>query len=80
MGRIVDGETARINEFPWIVGLVYPGTRKPFCGGSLINDRYVLSAGHCFNGNALSKNRMEVLIHAHVMDKNRVRGKYVISN
>ena len=50
--RIIDGGTAKVNEFPWMVYIkIYdrpggPNTKR--CGGSLINDRFVLSAKHCF--------------------------------
>ncbi|XP_058839014.1 transmembrane protease serine 9-like [Topomyia yanbarensis] len=43
--RIVGGIKADINEFPWMAMLLYRGTF--YCGGSLISDRYVLTAAHC---------------------------------
>ncbi|XP_073957733.1 CLIP and Tryp_SPc domain-containing lethal (2) k05911 [Choristoneura fumiferana] len=43
--RIVGGHTAELNEWPWIVALFNGG--RQFCGGSLIDDRHVLSAAHC---------------------------------
>lgn len=43
--RIVGGHNAELNEWPWIVGLFNNG--RQFCGGSLIDDRHVLSAAHC---------------------------------
>ena len=45
--RIVGGETAEVNEYPWQVGIVSGNSRKPFCGGALIHKRYVLTAAHC---------------------------------
>merc|ERR1719447_1875157 len=43
--RIVGGYSASNNK-PWIVKLM--GKKKAFsCGGTLINKRYVLTAGHC---------------------------------
>lgn len=43
--RIVGGVKADILEFPWMVMLLYKGTF--YCGGSLVSDRYVLTASHC---------------------------------
>ncbi|KAJ8718947.1 hypothetical protein PYW07_016503 [Mythimna separata] len=43
--RIVGGVETAVNEFPWVARLSYHN--KFYCGGSLINDRYVLTAAHC---------------------------------
>jgi len=46
--RVVGGEEAKMNEWPWQVALVY--NNKFFCGGSLISDRHILTAAHCVFG------------------------------
>lgn len=46
--KLSGGEAAKIGEFPWIVLLKYKTSGRPFlCGGSLISDRFVLTAAHC---------------------------------
>ncbi|XP_034116679.2 serine protease grass-like isoform X2 [Drosophila albomicans] len=42
------GELTRKGEFPWMVLLKYETSGRPFlCGGSLITNRFVLTAAHC---------------------------------
>lgn len=48
--RIVGGQRTGLDEFPWTGLIEYrkPNGRTGFhCGASLINSRYVLTAGHC---------------------------------
>lgn len=49
-GRIVGGDIAQLDSFPWLARIQYYKPNKRFgfhCGGVLINERYVLSAAHC---------------------------------
>lgn len=43
---IIGGHEAEPGLFPYIVSLQYKEGGH-FCGGSLISDRFVLTAGHC---------------------------------
>ena len=45
--RIVGGQPAPKNAYPWLVALVRKGTIEPFCGGTLLSSRTVLTAAHC---------------------------------
>ncbi|XP_039443000.1 CLIP domain-containing serine protease B9-like isoform X2 [Culex pipiens pallens] len=56
--RIYGGEDADIDEFPWLAMLEYEnfrGERKFSCGGSLVNNRYVVTAAHCVVGEVEKK-------------------------
>ncbi|KAI1293648.1 Plasma kallikrein [Halotydeus destructor] len=47
--RIIGGRHVRPGQYPWVVGIGVPDVDgRNYCSGSLINDRYVLTAAHCF--------------------------------
>ncbi|XP_061394277.1 serine protease easter-like [Musca vetustissima] len=48
--RIYGGNVTEIDEFPWMALIQYKKAPKDyvfFCGGSLINSHYILTAAHC---------------------------------
>jgi len=46
--RVVGGVEAMPHSWPWQVSL--QGRRGHFCGGSIINDRWIATAAHCAAG------------------------------
>ncbi|XP_065169495.1 trypsin-1-like [Atheta coriaria] len=51
-GRIVGGENVDITEYPHQISLQYYGSH--ICGGSIIGDKWVVTAAHCTDGSSAS--------------------------
>lgn len=50
-GRIVGGSDAAPNQFPYIASLRWTrGNDLHFCGGSIIDQSWILTAAHCVEG------------------------------
>lgn len=46
--RIVNGEEAKIESFPWQIALREKrGSRGVFCGGVILNKNWIMTAAHC---------------------------------
>ncbi|XP_011873944.1 PREDICTED: chymotrypsin-1-like [Vollenhovia emeryi] len=56
--RIVGGKDAPIGKYPYQVSLRYSGSHR--CGGSILNNRNVLTAAHCVKGLENSLNNLKV--------------------
>merc|ERR1712212_292600 len=44
--RIINGQEAKVNEWPWMVSLRTSPTGN-FCGGAVIGKRWIITAAHC---------------------------------
>lgn len=47
--RIIGGKNSLIKSYPYMVSFEYKG--KHICGGSIINENYILTAAHCLDKN-----------------------------
>ncbi|MCC6315581.1 MAG: serine protease [Thermomicrobiales bacterium] len=62
--RIIGGSVASPGQFPFVVALMVSGqktdpVKRQFCGGSIIAERYVLTAAHCVG--VAPRQRLQVL-------------------
>ncbi|KAF8764528.1 Prothrombin like protein [Argiope bruennichi] len=64
-GKIVGGHNTKKGAYPWQVMLWEP-TLKSFCGGSLLNERWIATAAHCFiNYKGLRWDRIVIKLGKH---------------
>ena len=61
---VVGGVEAIPNSIPWQVALVHQGERIPKCGGTIICEKFVMTAAHCIGLNP-NLNRFQVLAGLH---------------
>jgi len=60
--RIVGGEEVEPHSYPYQAALLLTiGDKQAFCGGSILNDEYILTAAHCLD----PASQAEVIVGAH---------------
>ena len=71
--RIVGGRESKPNSWPWQVDLltVVNGTKEHYCGGSLIDRKWIVTSAHCFDSYNKT-NSWEVRLGEH--DKTKLEG------
>lgn len=50
VGRIIGGEVAFANQFPWLLDLTFGENDNFQCTAILISDEWLITAAHCVNG------------------------------
>ncbi|XP_042886323.1 CLIP domain-containing serine protease 14D-like isoform X2 [Penaeus japonicus] len=64
--KVVGGEDAPIDAYPWAAVLGYRSKSSSNilfeCGGSVINERYIMTAAHCVNADILIPRQIELAL------------------
>ncbi|XP_054215970.1 serine protease 55 isoform X3 [Homo sapiens] len=58
--RITGGMEAEVGEFPWQVSI--QARSEPFCGGSILNKWWILTAAHCLYSEELFPEELSVVL------------------
>ncbi|CAG2184096.1 unnamed protein product, partial [Oppiella nova] len=62
--NIIGGSDAAPGEFPWQIVLSLHSSQLDFCGGTIINERWVLTASHCvIQSKNISDYRIRLGVH-----------------
>lgn len=71
--KIINGIRAKLNELPWMALIAYTvRSGSPFrCGGTIISDRYVLTAAHCVKLLPSSMKPISVRLGEHDIDSDK---------
>ncbi|CAF0740169.1 unnamed protein product [Rotaria sordida] len=65
--RIVGGQDAVPHSWPWLVSLQRYGSH--FCGGTLIDNRHVLTAAHCLQDRSMFNSGLTVVAGLHTRSR-----------
>eukprot|EP00795_Rhopilema_esculentum_P002580 gene2580-773_t len=62
--RIISGYDAKPGAWPWMASLWMYG-RSHICGGSLLNNRWILTASHCVVGTGATTSSLQIKLGEH---------------
>jgi len=73
--RIVNGNETLPGAYPWAIGIQF--VDKLYCGGTLVNARFVITAAHCVKG--ISRSRIKLIIgdHDRRINESRQETRYI---
>ncbi|XP_076179602.1 chymotrypsin-2-like [Ptiloglossa arizonensis] len=72
--KIIDGVVAKPGEIPYQVSLQTVDASRHFCGGSVLNEYYVITAAHC-----VQRQVDEIKVIAGTVDLTKPNSEYFIS-
>ncbi|XP_012529670.2 chymotrypsin-2 [Monomorium pharaonis] len=73
--RIVNGEDTKLGEIPYQVSLQTEYSSFHFCGGSILNDNYVITAAHCVD----DKDANDIKVVADTIDLNKPKSQHKVT-
>ncbi|XP_074599793.1 brain-specific serine protease 4-like [Brevipalpus obovatus] len=59
-GRVIGGENSYPGEFPWTVSIKFSDSMRHHCGGTILDDEWILTAAHCLSNYRASDFRVRL--------------------
>ena len=79
LNRIINGDESISNSWPWIVSLRKTSQiNNHFCAGTLIYERFILTAAHCVSN--LDSNELAVVTGIHNIDQTSIDNTYQVAS
>uniref|UniRef100_A0A8C4MA45 Serine protease 55 n=1 Tax=Equus asinus TaxID=9793 RepID=A0A8C4MA45_EQUAS len=75
--RIIEGTEAQVGEFPWLVSIQARNTH--FCGGTIINEWWILTAAHCLSSEELIPTDLSIVLGTNSLNSQSLEMKAVTS-
>ncbi|XP_034516051.1 serine protease 55 isoform X1 [Ailuropoda melanoleuca] len=75
--RIIGGMEAEVGEFPWQVSI--QARNEHFCGGSIINKWWIVTAAHCFSSEELLPTDLSVVLGSNDLSSSSLEIKGITS-
>ena len=75
------GAETQPNSIPYQGALVWSGTNRVHCGGTILNKKFVLTAAHCFDLNSYTNHTFQVIAGEHdLLNNNDSATRHDIAN
>ena len=78
--RIIGGRNALPMEWPWMVSMQERNASEHYCGGTIINSQWILTAAHCPTLVSKDPNKWKMVLgNHHLKEKDETEREFLVS-